>query len=51
MVRLGSLTVRIYGERGASMEKRDSEVIAIGLEALEAPATLVELAFTERYCG
>ena len=31
LIRLGSLTVRIYGERGASMEQRNFEVSAIAL--------------------
>ena len=34
LVRLGSLTVRIYGERGASIEQRESKVSTIGLAAL-----------------
>ena len=31
LIRLGSLAVRIYGERGASTEQRDAEVSAIAL--------------------
>ena len=33
LMKLDSVIVRIYGERGASMEQRDSEVSAIGLLA------------------
>ena len=34
LIKLDSVFVRIYGERGALMEKRDSEVSAIGMAAL-----------------
>ena len=30
LIKFGSFTVRIYGERGASLEQRDSEASAIG---------------------
>ena len=39
MIRLASVIVRIYGERGARMEQRDPEVSAIGLPALAALTT------------
>ena len=46
MIELGSLTVRIYGERGARMEQCNSEVSAIELPAFsngfssESPDTM-----------
>ena len=43
LIKLGSVFVRIYGERGAITEQRDSEVSAIGLAAVGAHRSFAPL--------
>ena len=48
LIRLDSGNVRIYGERGAIMEQRDSKVSAVGPAA--GPVDNTATIFVDRYC-
>ena len=51
LIRLDTGNVRIYGERGAIMEQRDSKVSAVGLAVLTTdPVDNTATIFVDRYC-